>query len=73
MTMEDHGAQIQGIVYRGFLRETEVLCEIDLLECGAGTTPCIECGGTGIWDFGYDGPEICVECKGTRLIWISAS
>jgi hypothetical protein len=38
--------------------------------------PCLECGGTGFWDYypiGWkhkDGDTICVDCKGSGYIFI---
>lgn len=54
-------------VYCGYLRETEVVCDVTDLGAGAGEIACLECGGSGCWAFAE--PEIpgedCVQCKGT--------
>jgi hypothetical protein len=61
------------IVWRGFSRCTEVAATVERLSCGAGRIACIECGGTGVWDFMV--PDIaaspCVECKGTGKTYVS--
>jgi DnaJ-class molecular chaperone len=66
------------IVYRGFKRETEVACDVTLLECGAGEIACIECGGDGDWTKFYPDPDMrltttmpCVECKDTGRTLVS--
>lgn len=62
-------------VYCGFLRETEVVTDVELLACGAGRIKCLECGGDGNW--GKFAPEIvgpdckCVDCKGTGYQLVS--
>lgn len=63
-------------VDRGHLRETPVMCTVDISSGVAGQIACIECGGDGNW--GKFAPEIvgadfqCVECKRTGRVWVSA-
>jgi hypothetical protein len=61
------------IIYRGFLRTTEVEQDVEDMGCGAGRTKCIECEGTGWWGYGPTEKECgpCVECKGTGYILVS--
>lgn len=62
--------------YLGYLRETEVSCEVEILGLGAGRVVCFECGGTGDWTPFHPEPELgpfaCVTCKGTGKILIGA-
>ena len=62
-------------VYCGWYRDTEVECYVRDLECGAGQIVCLECYGTGVWDWGE--PEIpafpCVDCKGTGRQLVSVA
>ena len=64
---------IEAVVYRGVLRTTECPTLLRLITPEIATTDCIECGGTGFWNYGptpdENGP--CTECKGTGKIWIS--
>ena len=53
-------------VYCGFHRETIVKQKPKLISNVVFETPCIECGGVGLWDFHPEEPaEKCVLCKGT--------
>ena len=38
---------------------------------GVGETECDACEGSGIFDGCPDGPQMCVECKGTGKILVS--
>ena len=55
------------MIYCGRDRETEVERYVRDLGCGAGQIVCLECCGTGVWDWGE--PVIpsfpCTNCKGT--------
>lgn len=61
------------VVYCGFRRETEAVCEVEDMGCGAGRIDCLECSGSGIWAFME--PEIpagpCVVCKGAGKVLVS--
>lgn len=61
--------------YLGFLRTTEVECDVEILECGAGRVACFECGGDGDWGKFLPEPTNerypCVQCKGTGKQLIS--
>jgi len=67
-------------IYRGHklvVTRREVEVSLDGGGCGAGTTSCIECGGTGTWPLvmphmPIDG-EPCVPCKGTGRIWLAVA
>jgi hypothetical protein len=54
-------------VYAGRNLVTGVDRLVQPIGCGAGEIDCLECGGSGVWDFME--PEIaaadCVQCKGT--------
>lgn len=70
------------IIYRGSLRNTEVVRDVVDVGCGAGAITCIECGGDGDWGK-FLGPEMmqemhpglarldCVECKGTGRTFVA--
>jgi hypothetical protein len=64
-----------GIIYRGTLRKTLVLCDIDISLGVCGITDCIECGGTGDWTPFHPEPHLgpfqCIECKGAGKIMVS--
>jgi hypothetical protein len=65
-------------VDRGYLRNTPVMCAVDLSSGVTGQIDCIECGGDGDWKKFHPEPETiigpypCVECKGTGRVWVSA-
>lgn len=64
----------KAIVYRGMLRETAVPVLLEMITPEIAKIDCIECGGSGRWDFGPT-PETCgpcVDCKGTGKIFVSA-
>lgn len=60
-------------LYIGRKRDVPFAAEVDDLGNGAGRVTCLECRGTGVWDFME--PEepacACVECKGTGRILVS--
>ena len=60
-------------VYCGSHRDTQVWCEVADLGCGAAQINCLECNGSGMWDFLV--PELpaepCVSCKGTGKILVA--
>ena len=61
-------------VYCGWLRDTAVLdLQVEDRGCGAGSVPCLECQGSGVWAFME--PEIraqpCAQCKGTGEMLVS--
>ena len=64
-------------IWRGFSRETEIVVDVELLDCGAGLIVCPECGGDGDWRKFHPEPELhpegfaCVECKGTGRVLVS--
>lgn len=63
-------------LYVGFKRETLVHSTIDLVDgglSGVGKINCLECGGDGDWTkfFPENGPQACVDCKGTGKVWVS--
>lgn len=62
-------------VYCGSLRETEVVAGVEDLGGGAGRVACLECGGSGWWDFAA--PEVpprpCVPCKGSGWELVSVA
>ena len=65
---------IQGTLYVGFYRNTMVNIDINLDDISNGYKfiECLECGGTGIWDFvDYIPTEKCVDCKGTGKILVN--
>lgn len=59
-------------IYCGFYRNTVVRCNAKVVQNIALAVPCIECGGTGVWDyFPEDGhTESCICCKGTGVQYI---
>lgn len=63
------------VVPRGFSRMSDAHVGVVTaaeVERGATTVRCIECSGSGFWNFGPAGTEgDCVECKGTGRLWIS--
>ena len=66
-------SQLAAVVYRGFKRETAVPVAMTLVTPEIGVIDCIECGGTGVWDFEPTPAECgpCVECKGTGRVFVS--
>ncbi|MDD3029846.1 MAG: hypothetical protein PHS57_06175 [Alphaproteobacteria bacterium] len=68
---EEEAPSERVVVYCGFLRETEVETFAEVIGGIAGRIACLECGGSGVWDFGYDGPQVCVSCKGTGKQYVS--
>lgn len=54
-------------VYCGWYRDTVVRKDAEVISGIALQIDCLECGGTGWWDFGPDEeePGPCVCCKGT--------
>lgn len=65
---------MRSILYVGWSRNTEVEIEINENDSELGCTyiSCVECNGTGMWDFiEYIPVDECVGCKGTGKILIS--
>lgn len=54
-------------VYCGYYRDTIVRVRYRLVEDIVLEIDCMECGGTGIWNYFPEefGEEACVACKGT--------
>lgn len=65
---------MEAILYVGFYRNTEVSININKEDIfnGYKAIKCLECEGTGIWDYvDYLPAEDCVNCKGTGTILIN--
>ena len=65
---------MKALLYVGFYRNTEVPIEINNKDIvnGYKHVKCLECEGTGIWNFlDYLPAEDCVNCKGTGKILIN--
>ena len=65
---------MDAILYVGYYRDTEIaitINEVDIFN-GYKAIKCLECEGTGIWDYvDYIPAEDCVCCKGTGSILIN--
>ena len=67
------------LLYVGFFRDNKIPIRINPKHSILSITsiPCIECGGTGVWDYYPDdyehvhGDTVCVVCKGTGKILIN--
>lgn len=65
---------MKSIIYTGWYRTTEVKIDVDENDSLVGYKHinCLECNGTGIWDFvEYIPLDKCVNCKGTGKILIN--
>ena len=57
---------VRSCEYEGVIREVTILFP------GVGECDCVECDGSGWWDYGPPGTEdLCVDCKGTGRILVS--
>lgn len=62
------------VIYVGWNRNTEILVDVNENDSERGFTyvNCLECNGTGMWDFlEYIPADECVNCKGTGKILIN--
>lgn len=65
---------MKSIIYTGWYKTTEVKIDVDENDSllGYKYINCLECNGTGIWDFvEYTPLDKCVNCKGTGKILIN--
>lgn len=65
---------MRAVIYVGWSRNTEILVDVNEHDSEKGFTyvDCLECNGTGIWDFvEYIQVDKCVSCKGTGKILIN--
>lgn len=65
---------MKAILYVGWGRETEVEIEVNKCDSELGFTyiKCLECDGSGVWDFiEYIPSDKCVDCKGTGKVLIN--
>lgn len=65
---------MKSILYVGYYRNTEILININEedIKNGYKYINCLECEGTGIWDYiDYLPVENCVCCKGTGRLLIN--
>jgi len=59
-------------IYCGYYRETIIKQKLNILDIDIFEIPCLECNGTGRWNFMPEYEEIdCVQCKGTGKQYIS--
>lgn len=64
----------KAILYVGFYRSTEISINVDEEDIlnGYKNIDCLECEGTGIWNYvDYLPAEDCVCCKGTGKILVN--
>ncbi|WP_133014985.1 hypothetical protein [Clostridium cuniculi] len=65
---------MNAILYVGYYRDYEVSIEINENDITNGykAIKCLECEGTGIWDYvDYIPIEDCICCKGTGIVLIN--
>ena len=60
-------------VYYGFSRGRSKLYEVEIITDDIGQISCLECNGSGRWDYGPtdEEDELCIPCKGTGKVYIS--